>query len=380
MAKKCRLTNIEPISDDGLWPDAALQLCTDHIVDTQCLINITNQRDSNDVFPCSITTKNGDDLSSLLISKNLAKSATADEPSQTCHALNDFKGLKFNPDDLNDVMDYKELFELTKVAVSDEIEEIIAFPHLPKEWKFPFELYNSIHLDPDSTIDKRTLSTSTSISLEETPRNSIIDRIKSAFEQIQLDIYTRYIVCEILLVLDPLNVIIAPESPEYSIKFKEMMTYLQKTAPSLKPLNAIAADSKCIAYSRDDKLWKRALVMDGKLDLSNEIEVVFVDSLELSTVIPADIRAFPEKDYPRLPLKYIEAQLYGLKPNRRLRSQDVSDELRNVILKDGRTCIQIISAESKPLIEIYAKKDMKEVAYSSLIYQGFYSKLHTIPL
>lgn len=381
MAKKGRLINIEPINDDGVWPDAALYFCTDHIVETPCHINISNRCDSNDVFPCSITTENGEDLSSLLISKNLAKLATANEPSQVCNALVDFERLKFNPDDLYDVMDYKDMFELTKVTVSDEIERSVAFPPLSKEWKAPFELYNGIHLDldDDSTTDKGTLSTSTSIS-EEIPRNSVIDQIKSAFEQFQLDICTRYLVCEILLILDPLNVVIAPESPEYSIKYKEMMSYLQKIAPRLKLPNAIEVDSKCIAYCREDKLWKRAMVMDEKLDSSNEIPVLFVDSVEFSTVSAANIRAFPENDNFMLPLKYIEAQLYGLKPNRRLRSHDVANELRNLILKMDRPCIQIISVEPKPQIEIYAKQQMKEVAYSSLIYEGFYSKLHSIPL
>lgn len=382
MAKKCRLTNIEPINDDGEWPDDALYFCTEHIVETQCHINIINRCDSNDVFPCSITTKNGEDLNYLLISENLAKLPNANKPSQVCAAVNDFERLKFNPDDLYDVMDYKEMFELTKVTISDEIGELSVFSPLSKEWKSPFELYDKIDLDLDegSTIDKRTLSTSTSIYSEEIPKKSIIDRIKSAFEEFQLDIYTRYLVCEILLILDPLNVVIAPESPDHSIKYKEMMSYLQKTAPCLNPLNAIKVDSKCIAYSREDKLWKRALVMDEKLDSSNGIAVVFVDSLQFSTVSAADVRAFPEKDCSMPPLKYLEAQLYGLKPNRRLRSHDVANKLRNLILSKDRACIQIISIESKPQIEIYAKQQMNEVAYSSLIYEGFYSKLHTIPL
>lgn len=382
MAKKGRLMDIEPTTDDKVWSVAAINFCTEDIVETSCHINIHDRCDSNDEFPCSITNENGEDLNSLLISQSFAKlvdTSTTEKNLRSSESIDSetFSKLRFNPDDLCDVADYKGLFELTKV--NKEIDKQTVSLPSSKKWN---ELYDEMQLKRDSTDDKRTISTSTSI-YEEISSDSIIDRIKSSFEQFRLDICTRCSVCEIMMIFDPINVVIAPENAEYSNKYKEMMSYLQKAAPCLKPLNVFEEDSKCIAYSREDKLWKRAMIIEEKLDSSNEIAIVFVDSLQISSINAADIRAFPEKELFMLPLKYIEAQLYKLKPNRRLRPPDVANELRNVLrnaLKKGKAYVKIISVESKPHIEIYGKHSMKEVVYSSLIAEGFYSKLDSIPL
>lgn len=370
MAKKCRLADIEPANDEGLWSLAAINFCTEDIVETQCHISIHDRCDSDDIFPCSITNENGEDLNSMLIAQNFAR----------------LSQLKFDPDDLCDVMDFEELFEQNKVTPSNEIDKQAVSP---KNWNERFQLNDDLQIGRAFTFDNRTISTSTSIDAE-ISNDSIIDRIKLSFESFRMDVCTRNLVCEIMQILDPTCLIIAPESAEYESKYHEMMAELQNLASHLKPLNVFEENTKCIAYSQDDKLWKRAMILENKLD-SNEIAIVFVDSLQISTSVPlVQIRTFPDKDNFMLPLKYTEAQLYGMKPNRRLRSHDVANELGRVLNATGVAkdrdrsdnpshIVKIISLESKPQIEIYAKHQMKQVAYASLIAEGFYSKINSIP-
>lgn len=384
MSKKCRLVNIEPTSDNGVWSTDAIYYCIENIVDTQCHIDIIGQCDSNDVYPSRITDANGRSLNTLLISQGFAKSENtfASEEKFTSSDLNGSElSLKtaFNPEELCDVMDYEKLFESTKVAVSKEIDKQTAPLSFDEHWREQFELYNESQFDKDFPIDNCSISTSTSI-YADIPGDSIIDRIGTAFKPFCLDVCTRKLACEIVQVLDSLNVVIAPESPKYVSKYKEMVSHLQKVAPCSKPLCVFEENSKCIAYSREDKLWKRAMIMEKTIDSSNEITVVFVDSLEISTIRERDIRMFPDNEHCMLSLKYVEVQLYGLKTNRRLRRIDVANELRNVLMPiTDKAFIKIMSMESKPQIEIYAHRQMKEVVYSPLIAGGFYSKLDSIP-
>lgn len=385
MAKKCRLINIVHTNDGEAWSVAAINFCTNCVVETQCLINIHDLCNSNDVFLCSIINEGGEDLNTLLVSRNLAKLANTstkqrDLELSESNASETRSNLRFNPDDLCDVVDFKEWFEQTKLNID---KEIVGPASSWSKSKKRIELFDEIdRLDRNSTIDKRTISTSTSI-YAEIQHDSIIDRIKLSYNQFRFDICTQCSVGEVILVLDPLNVVIVPENFEYTCKYKEMMSSLQKAARCLQTLNVFVENSLCIAYSREDKLWKRAMIVEVNLNSSNETTIVFVDSLQISTIDATDIRAFPEKNDFMLPLKYIEAQLYGLKPNRRLRPDDVANKLRNVLrnaLKEDKAYIKIISLELKPKIEIYDKLTMKQVVYSSLIDGGFYSKLDSIPL
>lgn len=383
MAKKCRFVNIEPASDNGVWSTDAIYYCIQNIVDTRCHINILGQCDSNDVFPSRISDENGRNLETLLISQGFAKLANASNEKFTSsdfYGSESFSETAFNPEKLCDVMDYEQLFESTRVAASREIDKQTAPLSFNKHWREQFELYDESQFDNDISIDDCSISTSTSF-YADTPGDSIIHRVNTAFEPFCLDVCTRKLACEIVLVLDSLNVVIAPESPTYVSKYKEMETYLQKVAPCSKPLYVFEENSKCIAYSREDKLWKRAMIMEKNLDSSNEIAIVFVDSVQISTVKASDIRTFPDNnDYCMLPLKYVEVQLYGLKTNHRLRPLDVANELKNVLMQStDKAFIKIMSMESKPQIEIYAHRQMKEVVYSPLIAGGFYSKLDSIP-
>lgn len=369
MAKRCRLINIEP--DGAKWSPDARAFCMNELLNSKCQIKLHGRCDSNGILPCSLTTMKGDDMNSLLISKGYARPKN---PSMSHSSGSDDKPIskfEFNPDDFCDVADYKEMFELNKLTVNNEFDELNASKH-------------EVYREPDMDIldfDNFSVSASTSNADDENLSDTIIDRIGSSFEQFHLNKCTRHFRCEIVMILDPLYVAIAPESPEYSLKYNRMMLSLQKTAPCLQKLNAIDENCKCIAFSREEKLWKRAMIIEAKSDSTNEITIVFVDNLHIATINAADIREFPTDDYFMLPLKYKEAQLFGLKPNRRLRPQDVTDMLRKVLnqTKD-QFYIKIISMVSKPQIEIYTSRHMQEVIYTSLITDGFYSKINSIPM
>lgn len=374
--------DIEPANNAIEWSCAAIDFCTENITETHCHINIYEPCDENGVYPCKLTNEENGDLSFILISRNFAQAKTlkiaVEESIESAesHHTEICSRPKFDPEDLCDVLDYKKLFERTIVKMNKELQQGKRYLSSLTNRNRQLEPFDGTQIEFNTTFDPNTISTSTSIYADER-NDSIIDRICSLFEQYRLDICTRNLLCDVLMVIDPLTVIVAPTNFIYTSEYNKMVLNLQEMVTSLRPLGIMRKHDKCIAYSTEEKLWKRAMIMDCE---SNKKTVVFVDSLQVAIIDNESLREFPQEEYLMLPLRYIEAHLYGLRPNRRLRPDDISNQLWEVLQrKQGKTHMKIISTDSKPQIEIYSKFPMEQVIYSSLIAKGFYSKLDSIP-
>lgn len=390
IAQKCRLPNIKPPNDDSVWPLDTIEYFIYNIVETKCHVKVSD----DDILSCNISDKEGENLRStlisrklakpkidnnsdlILISRKLAKSMDTSFAPEKCSELyltsdsHDASSLIFDPDDLYDVTDYQRVFEMTKVGNSDDMDNDIE--------EYQSMLNGMMEPDDNHTSDDQH-SMSTVSSIDDVQRSHSIDQVKLSFEPFRIS-YQRQLVCRIESIVDGTNVIIAPESAKYTIKFDEMMVNLQIASPNLEALNVFEANTKCVAYSVEDKLWKRAIISKTKLLPSDDVDIIFVDSLEICRVDVENVRSFPPESLFMLPVRFNRAQLYGLKPNRRLRSADIENELLKCLTQiEDKAYVKVVSSDPNLNIEIYSDHKMKELVYSSLLEKRFYSKSSCIP-
>lgn len=376
IAQKCRLSNIKPPNDDPVWPLDTIEFFTYNIVETKCHVKVSDDDDDNDILSCNISDKEGENIRSILISRKLAKPMDTSFANEKCSELyltsdsHDASSLIFDPDDLYDVTDYQKVFEMTKVGNSDDMDTDIE--------EYQSMLNGMMEPDDDHTSDDQH-SMSTVSSIDDVQRSHSIDQVKLSFEPFRIS-YQRQMVCRIESIVDGTNVIIAPESAKYTTKFDEMMVNLQIASPNLEALNAFEANTKCVAYSVEDKLWKRAIISKTKLLPSDDVDIIFVDSLEICRVRVENVRSFPSESLFMLPFRFNRAQLYGLKPNRRLRSADIENELLKCLTQIGdKAYVKVVSSDPNLKIEIYSDHKMKELVYSSLLEKRFYLKSSCLP-
>lgn len=126
-----------------------------------------------------------------------------------------------------------------------------------------------------------------------------------------------------------------------------------------------------IAYM--DYAWHRGIMWE-KVS-TNKHAVLFVDTLQIVDVSQNCIRKCPAK-YLRTFVPYAKAHLYKIKPNERVRANDICLMLEAMLIdKDLFAKVIARHADGIPEIKLYESEEAKRTIYHSLTKQKFFKRI-----
>lgn len=129
--------------------------------------------------------------------------------------------------------------------------------------------------------------------------------------------------------------------------------------------------SPVIAYN--NRAWRRGIVWD--LLTTNIHSILFIDTLKITDVHRNLIQECPTELLGTL-VPFAKVHLSQIKPNERIRSLDICNELDQIVMNKELIAYVIDRRKNgEPEVTLYESEMAKRPIYKSLITQNFYRKI-----
>lgn len=129
--------------------------------------------------------------------------------------------------------------------------------------------------------------------------------------------------------------------------------------------------SPVIAYN--NRAWRRGIVW--RLLSTNMHSILFIDTLEITDVHQHLIQKCPTELLGTV-APFAKVHLSQIKPNQRMRSLDICNELDPIVMNKELLAYVIDRRKNGvPDVKLYESERAKQTIYKSLITQNFYKKI-----
>lgn len=340
-AHRCVLDRIRPVGDQ--WDRQTLDYIHKSVVEKQCLVKITGERDG-DVIPIELK------YDKLWINDHLVDFEMAVYTDGTKAVVRRFapppvtKHVEDAPFVESDSgPDYIVEESNDTGPLSTSVESFDMKTVRGKDW-------NKL-LDDDDDDDDQSL-----------------EGKYSTFPKFDKEEF----MCNITIINDTktleLNII---HDDETNLLYDEMISKLQAQGENLCPLNGIFENKACIALFHDDGQWYRASILQHS-ERKNQIKVRYVDYGNIEIISLADAREVTD-DFTNLPPASIEVKLHGVVLNDDVDVDVISQDFSSVFLDKGPFTAKVIKfMDPYPIVEL--RDDSNKLVYESLISKGIFLK------
>ncbi|XP_035904038.1 uncharacterized protein LOC118508393 isoform X2 [Anopheles stephensi] len=171
-----------------------------------------------------------------------------------------------------------------------------------------------------------------------------------------------------------------PHLEGHTQRFARMSERVQSIASSQEALyrwqaSLVEIGSACLAPYRADGLYYRAII-EAVYEDTDEVSVLYVDYLNRDNVPISELRKCP-LGVRSIPLRNVEVRLFGLRPNPRLRLDDIGRRMLEVLARPFY--VRIVSTNRtqsdgvvKPEVEFYTDYDCNTLAYQKMIEEKYF--------
>lgn len=126
-----------------------------------------------------------------------------------------------------------------------------------------------------------------------------------------------------------------------------------------------------------DNKWHRGIIW---LRVStSKYHVLFIDTLQISEIRRRHIQRCP-KELLHSHVQFVKVYLSKIKPNKRMRSQDVCNELMTFLLDEKRStlCAKVerVWHDGNAEVKLYMPNDLNKSIFTELVSRKFYKKIN----
>uniref|UniRef100_A0A182T723 RING finger protein 17 n=1 Tax=Anopheles maculatus TaxID=74869 RepID=A0A182T723_9DIPT len=191
---------------------------------------------------------------------------------------------------------------------------------------------------------------------------------------------TRGFFAEFTNLSDGLTVHVFPHLEGHTHRIARMSESVQSTANQQEELvrwqaSLVEIGSACLAPYRADGLYYRAIIV-AIYDDTKEVGVLYVDYLNRDNVPISELRKCP-LSVRAVPLRNAEVQLCGVRPNPRLRQDDIGRRMMEVLVRPFY--VRIVSTNRaepdgtvRPEVQFYTDYDCNTLAYQKMIEEKYF--------
>lgn len=199
--------------------------------------------------------------------------------------------------------------------------------------------------------------------------NSSLSTICPSFKTLSIESNMKAFHCQITFVMGT-DIWVMPLFPDHEREILEMEEKIKKWVQYSRPLKHIELNEPCIALYEEDHTYYRAVIKDYD-DKTKEVTIVYVDFLNEATVPLHYIRPI-SKDILAYPLRNIQARLYGVRPNKRVRENDVGRKLFECLNNAGSVYLKIAKFKNVLEVDLFGDKGDEFLIYQNMIDERYF--------
>lgn len=397
LSRKYRIQHMKPITDNGVWPVAAIDLLHALIIEKNCFVSCEAVDTPNCTVRICTMKVDSSQISEILVRNGLATISNqyiADEKVDILiDAFEDDDFEHKNPNGTLNFNDYKAMFEkkkfrnanILKSDEDDDINDTKSNSNQSLSYSFEQNLYEDVVLDEETEHSgELDLLNSTSSSLPctnefqpngtstENGTPTTIAREYPQFTDLQLD--TAEFLAQAVMVTDPLRLWVCPQTHAHKQRMRNMAASIQQLVTDDSIPDSVTIGMMYLARYKADDLFYRAKVKsyDSVVD---EVTIVFVDYMNCAIIRMRDLRACPST-IQQLPISIVQVQLHGLRVNPRMREFDVERKLQ-YLLQDVVFTVRLMNC-TKTLPEVDLLTDSHLLIYQSMVADRFYLQKNAV--
>lgn len=177
--------------------------------------------------------------------------------------------------------------------------------------------------------------------------------------------------CEVTNLINPFTLFVFPQLDDHIQQMKETMARIQCYAKKHRKCPDIEPKMPCLAVFKQDGFWYRALIEEYFPDIG-EVRVLYVDYLNKETISVRDILKCPVS-LRKVPLRNVQIHLHGVQANIRMREQDITRKLVELI-EGKRLYAKVVSHTPKIQVQLYSDNKCKQLIYHQMIKEKYFVK------